>query len=121
MSTDPVVGYKELLDAAHQAARRHAEHERGRVVAIVGEIVDADKEITAATESAAKVTDEVTGWWRRQVLAPTADLSWITPGALPAPDLTADPAQLADYMAHIEPATEALTAALRRASWPRRR
>ncbi|HVK25453.1 MAG TPA: hypothetical protein VM677_29190 [Actinokineospora sp.] len=121
MTTDPAARYKELLDAAHQAARKHSEHERTRTVAIAAEIVDADKEITAATESAAKVTEEVTGWWRRQVLAPTSDLSWITPGAVPAPDLTADPTHLADYMAHIEPATEALTAALRRASWPRRR
>ncbi|WP_436497466.1 hypothetical protein [Actinokineospora sp. HUAS TT18] len=121
MTDDPAARYKELLDTAHQAARRHAEYERGRVVALAAEVVDADKEITAAAKVTEEVTEEVTGWWRRRVLAPTADVSWITPGALPAPDPSADPAQLADYMAHIQPATEALVAAVRRASWPRRR
>lgn len=121
MTDDPSARYKELLDTAHRAARTHSEHERARSLALIGEIAAEDKEIAAAKDAEAKVTEEVTGWWRRQVAAPLADVSWLTLGSLPTADLSADPENLKDYLAHIEPATDALNAAVRRASWPRRR
>lgn len=121
MTDDPSARYKELLDTAHRAARTHSEHERARSLALIGEIAAEDKEIAAAKDAEAKVTEEVTGWWRRQVAAPLADVGWLTLGSTPAADLGADPAHLKDYLARIEPATDALNTAVRRASWPRRR
>jgi hypothetical protein len=118
---DPASRYKELLGAAHEAARAHAEHVRARTLAIIGEVSDATKEIAAAADAEAKVTEEIKGWWRRHVIAPTASLTWLTPESVPAADSSADPAALDAYLAGIEPATDEFTATLRRATWPRRR
>ncbi len=118
--TDPVARYKELLDTAHRAARRHTEHERRRAIDLVGEIHAADKRITAATASEAQVTGEVNAWWK-QVITSMGTLSWLDPGPRPKPDPTADPERLREHLAEIEPATRAFQATLRRAQWFKRR
>ncbi len=117
--TDPVAGYKALLDTAHQAARRHQEHERRRAIELVGEMIAADKEITAATDKEKKVTAEINEWWR-QVSGPLAGVNRFPAHPRLAPDPTADPNQLREYLAEVEPATRVFTSALRRAAWPRK-
>ncbi|SDD65201.1 hypothetical protein [Actinokineospora iranica] len=117
--TDPVARYKELLDAAHKAARKHTEHERKRAIDLVAEIREANQRVTAATEAEAQVTGEINAWWRG-VVDRLDTLRWITPGPRPAPDVSARPELLREYLAEIEPATKAFYAALRRAAWPKR-
>jgi hypothetical protein len=116
---DPVTQYKEILDTTRQAARKLAERERRRTVELVTEIAAADKAIKAATEAETQVAQEISAWWR-QVAAGMAGLAWITPGRPPEPDPAGKPERLEDYLAEIEPATNTLVAALRKASWPRR-
>lgn len=116
---DPVAQYKELLETARQAAQQLTETERRRTVELVAEIAAADKAITAATEAETQVSQEISAWWR-QVVAGIADVKWIKPGQRPAPDPAGRPERLTDYLAEIEPATDALKAALRKAAWPRR-
>jgi hypothetical protein len=116
---DPVAQYKEILDTTRQAALKLSERERKRTVELIAEIREADKAIKAATEKEIKVKQEIGEWWR-EVAARMAGLGWITPGRIPEPDPAADPALLDEYMGTIDPKTNAFTAALRRAAWPRR-
>ena len=119
MSTDPVAEYKEILDVTRQAAQRLAERERRRATELVTEIAAADKAIKAATEAETELAKQIAGWWR-QVAAKLVTLNWITPGRPPEPDPAGRPELLDDYIAEIEPATNTLLAALRKASWPRK-
>lgn len=116
---DPVTQYKEILDTTRQAARKLAERERRRMVELIAEIAAADKAIKAATEAENQVVQEISAWWR-QVATWMTGLGWITPGRPPEPDPTGRPERLEDYLAEIEPATDALMAAIRKAAWPRR-
>ncbi|TCO46554.1 hypothetical protein [Actinocrispum wychmicini] len=117
--TDPVAEYKEILDATRQASRKLAERERKRTVELVAEIRAADKAIAAATDTEAKVKQEIRGWWA-EVAVRMHGLAWITPGRPLDPDPAAHPRLLDDYVAEIQPRTNAFTNILRRASWPRR-
>lgn len=117
--TDPVAEYKEILDLTRQAARKLDELERKRTVELAAEIRAADKAIAAATETEAKVKQEIKGWWA-EVAAKMHGLTWITPGRAPDADPAAHPKLLDDYLAEIQPKTNAFTYLLRRASWPRR-
>jgi hypothetical protein len=116
---DPVAKYKETLDITRQAARKLQERERRRRVDLIAEITAADKRIAAATEAEQQVTKEITAWWR-QVTAKLAGLTWIKVGRPPEPDKAGRPDRLDDYLAEIEPATNLLYAAIRRATWPRK-
>ncbi|SES47449.1 hypothetical protein [Actinokineospora terrae] len=117
---DPVARYKELLETAHHAARAHSEHERRRAVELVAEIHAADDRVKAAAEAQAQVTGEINGWWR-QVVATVGELKWLTTTPRPAPDPAGRPELLREYLGQIEPATKEFYAALRKATWPRRR
>ncbi|PPK66346.1 hypothetical protein V5P93_002624 [Actinokineospora auranticolor] len=117
--TDPAARYRELLDTAHRAARKHTDHERRRLIDLVAEIHATDKEIHAATEAEAQVVGEINGWWR-QVVNSVEGQSWLVTTPRPAPDTTARPESLREYLAQIEPATKAFRTALRKAMWPRR-
>jgi hypothetical protein len=117
--TDPVAQYKEILDVTRQAALKVAERERKRTVELVSEIRAADKAITAAEETETQVQREIRGWWA-EVAARMSGLSWIVPGRTPDADPTARPHLLEDYMAEVQPKTNAFTSALRKASWPKR-
>ncbi|ALG11118.1 hypothetical protein [Kibdelosporangium phytohabitans] len=119
MTQDPVARYKEILDVTRQAAQKLAERERRRRVEVVTEITAADREIKAAAEEEEQVRKEITGWWR-QVVARMDGISWISRGPLPDPDPAGRPDRLDDYIAEIEPATNAFTAALRKAVWPKK-
>ncbi|MGQ0838528.1 hypothetical protein [Actinokineospora sp.] len=119
MTADPAARYRALLDTAHQAARRHTDHERRRMTELVGEVARTDKDIKAAAAAEEQVGKEINDWWR-QVATAMAGLRWITAGPAPAADSTADPDALPEYLAEVEPATHTLTVALRRAAWPRK-
>lgn len=116
---DPAARYKALLGAAHTAARAHGEHERERAVALVREIADARKRVTETTKAESDVAEEVVEWWR-EVIGRITGLKWIASGRRPAPDPSARPELLEQYLAEVEPATERFHEALRRASWRRR-
>ncbi|GAA4439196.1 hypothetical protein GCM10023148_46270 [Actinokineospora soli] len=115
---DPVSEYKRLLDAAHQAARAHAEHERLRARDLAEQLREASKDITAATAREADLTKEITGWWSNETRHLKA-LEWLdlTP---PSGDPGADPRRLNAHLAEIAPETSAFRAAVRRAVWPRK-
>jgi len=119
--TDPIAEYKEILDVTRQASLKLAELERKRTVELVTEIREADKAITRAEEIEKQVQGEIRGWWA-QVAARMAGLGWIVPGRPPDkdPDPAARPKLLEDYMAEVQPKTNAFTNALRRAAWPKR-
>jgi hypothetical protein len=116
---DPVALYKEILDTTRRASLKLSEGERKRTIELAAEIRDADRAIKAATEKETQASQEITAWWR-EVAARMTGLTWITPGRPPEPDPEARAKLLDDYMAEIQPRTNALIAALRRASWPRR-
>lgn len=116
---DPVTRYKEILETARDAASRVTEHEHRRTIELIKELREADKAIITSTEAEAQITTEITAWWRK-VASTMSGLSWIAAGPRPTPDSTADPAALDHYLAQIEPATKALNAALRKATWPRK-
>lgn len=115
---DPVAEYKRLLDMAHQAARAHAAHERGRAQELAEQMRSAGAEITAAQAREADVTREITGWWSNETRHLTS-IEWLdlTP---PSPAPGTDPRRLTSFLAEIEPATSAFRVALRRAVWPRK-
>ncbi|WP_018685032.1 hypothetical protein [Actinokineospora enzanensis] len=116
---DPLAQYRELLDLARHAARRHADRERKRAVDLVGEISAADRAIAKAREEEKQIRAEVIAWWRR-VAATSANVSWLPAFPEPKPDLSARPEQLGEYLGDIEPATKAFQSALRRTSWLKR-
>lgn len=118
MSNDPVAEYKEILDTTRQAANRLAERERRRTLEIGTEILAAEKKIKSATEAEKELNKQIAGWWR-QVAVRLVSLNWISPGKPPEPDPAGDPAGLDDYLQRIEPETNALIAALRKAMWPK--
>lgn len=116
---DPVAQYKETLTAAREAAARSSERERRRATELANEIAEAERAITAAADEEQQVSQEIHAWWRR-VAATVADVKWLSAGRRPAPDPAARPERLAEYLGEIEPATDALKSALRKASWPLR-
>jgi pantothenate synthetase len=111
---DPVARYKELLGLASDATHQMSEYQRRRAVELVEEVADAQRAITRAAEAESKVVSEITEWWR-EMRATMASLRWITPGPLPKPDTAADPELLSEYLSRIEPLTEELRAAMRKA------
>lgn len=117
--TDPTTDYKEILDVTRQAAVKLQERERKRTVELVAEIREADKAIKEAEKTEEKVQQEIRGWWTG-VAARMTGLGWITPGRPPEPDPAGRPKLLEDYLAEVQPRTNAFTSALRRASWPKR-
>lgn len=119
MTEDPVAHYKEILDSTRQAARALADRERRRTVELITEISAAQKAIAKAEEAEEQVAQEIKGWWR-QVATSLAGLNWISAGRPIEPDPAGRLDRLDDYLAEIEPATNALAAALRKATWPRR-
>jgi hypothetical protein len=119
VTEDPVVQYKEILDSTRQAARALADRERRRTVELVTEIAAAEKAIKKAEAAEEQVALEIKAWWR-QVATSLAGLTWISPGRPIEPDPAGRPDRLHDYLSEIEPATNALAAALRKATWPRR-
>ncbi|MBP2325427.1 hypothetical protein JOF56_005812 [Kibdelosporangium banguiense] len=119
MSTDPVAEYKEILDVTRQAALKLSERERRRQVEIVTEIAAAGKQIKAAEAAEAELGKQISDWWR-QATAKLVALNWITAGRPPEPDPAGRPELLDDYIAEIEPATNVLFNALRKAAWPRK-
>ncbi len=119
MTGDPVAEYKEILDITRQAALKLNERERRRAVEIVTEIAAAGKAIKAAEAAEAELAKQISDWWR-QVTAKLSPLNWITAGRPPEPDPAGRPDRFDDYIAEIEPATNTLFAALRKAAWPRK-
>jgi hypothetical protein len=119
LTDDPVARYKELLGIVSQATQRMADHERRRATELAGELTAAKRAIGEASEAETKVGTEISAWWQRIATRMTG-LRWITPGPRPIPDPNADPAELDTYLAAIEPATDELQGALRRAGGPAR-
>ncbi|MET0237592.1 MAG: hypothetical protein ABW224_23305 [Kibdelosporangium sp.] len=119
MRDDPVAQYKEILDVTRKAALKLSERERKRTVELVHEIAAAGRAIKAAEEAEAELGKQITDWWR-QVTTKLAAVTWITTGGPPKPDPAGRPERLDDYVAEIEPATNTLVAALRKAAWPRK-
>lgn len=117
---DPVARYKETLATARDAAKRAGERERRRLTELAGEVAEADRAITAANEEEEQVSAEVRAWWR-QLASQVTDLKWFSLGPRPEADPAARPEQLQEYLAEIEPATDALRSALRKASWLRQK
>jgi hypothetical protein len=119
VSDDPVAEYKEILDVTRRAAQQLAERERRRSLEVLTEILTADKAIKSTTEAETELKKQIAEWWRK-VAAKLFDLNWLPAGRPPEPDPAGRPERLDDYVGEIEPATNTLYTAIRRASWPRK-
>ena len=113
---DPIAEYRHLLGTIAETSRRMSEHAAGRVAALSGGLGGAERAIAAEAEAEARVVEEIGAWWQHRVASRLAHLRWISPGPRPTADPSADPGRLDEYLAQIEPASDALFAAVAAAS-----
>jgi hypothetical protein len=115
MAEDPVAQYKEVLGMVGEATLRMSEYESRQAMRLSDEVTDAKRAVSEATDVESKVSKEITAWWQ-QVRSRLSNLRWIIPGPLPTPEPDADPQRLNEYLSQVEPATDDLLGAIRKAS-----
>lgn len=119
MADDPVALYKEVLGRVGEATQHMSEYESRRAMRLTEEVHEAKRAVTEATEVESTVSTEIAAWWQ-QVRSRLSNLRWIIPGPLPTSEPDADPKRLSEYLSQVEPATDELLGAIRKASRGRR-